>query len=720
MKMRPLPYVCLSVALLITPSLARAASTSATTSGDWTSAIWDNGVPISTSDVTIENFNVAFNVGAATTVHDLSLLAISSGASLTDAGTNKTLNVSGTMTLTGTSLTEATSVQVNTLNIQSGGNLTMNAFSSFTTNGSINIAAGATANLNNGATVARTFNNSGTTTQTGTVTLSGAVTNNNSGAVYHLSGTSELNTGQFTNKSSALLAKVDGGTSDVKVSVNNQSGGTIRVDDGVLQLNSNVSNSGTILVTNTTPGNQLNTLLATVTNKSGGAIVVQSGAKWTNDAEFVAQGGSTISNDGEIKFNSNNVTFEGSTGIAGSGVTSFQANSHVAFNGDNFIDNSVTFLGEVGGANSSGGTVNVNGAATWDGSASNTSTDTTINFNGNLDIKGHYDASGASNSNTFANAVTTLDANKNIITNSTSGFTNTATGTFNMAQDGSGVSGAGTFTNEGQFNKTSAGTNTLEEVAFVNTGDVAITSGVLQATSGATYTQSSGTTDIAAGAELGGTTATFNGGSLSGNGTLATDNGAFFNSGSIITPGTSGGADIGTLNFGGDVWVSSGANYTIQLLSTDAVAGVDNDYLNISGSLQLPTDGFNLTISSIGTGGLIDGFLDDGNYNWTIASAVGGIAGFINGTYAIGGTSFNFGSFNLDLSGIGNIATYTGTWSLINDGTNLILNYASLAPVPEPSTYAMIGAAICGGLLYLRRRQRARQDAADAAIVTAE
>lgn len=720
MKMRPLPYVCLSVALLITPSLARAASTSATTSGDWTSAIWDNGVPISTSDVTIENFNVAFNVGAATTVHDLSLLAISSGASLTDAGTNKTLNVSGTMTLTGTSLTEATSVQVNTLNIQSGGNLTMNAFSSFTTNGSINIAAGATANLNNGATVARTFNNSGTTTQTGTVTLSGAVTNNNSGAVYHLSGTSELNTGQFTNKSSALLAKVDGGTSDVKVSVNNQSGGTIRVDDGVLQLNSNVSNSGTILVTNTTPGNQLNTLLATVTNKSGGAIVVQSGAKWTNDAEFVAQGGSTISNDGEIKFNSNNVTFEGSTGIAGSGVTSFQANSHVAFNGDNFIDNSVTFLGEVGGANSSGGTVNVNGAATWDGSASNTSTDTTINFNGNLDIKGHYDASGASNSNTFANAVTTLDANKNIITNSTSGFTNTATGTFNMAQDGSGVSGAGTFTNEGQFNKTSAGTNTLEEVAFVNTGDVAITSGVLQATSGATYTQSSGTTDIAAGAELGGTTATFNGGSLSGNGTLATDNGAFFNSGSIITPGTSGGADIGTLNFGGDVWVSSGANYTIQLLSTDAVAGVDNDYLNISGSLQLPTDGFNLTISSIGTGGLIDGFLDDGNYNWTIASAVGGIAGFINGTYAIGGTSFNLGSFNLDLSGIGNIATYTGTWSLINDGTNLILNYASLAPVPEPSTYAMIGAAICGGLLYLRRRQRARQDAADAAIVTAE
>lgn len=720
MNLRSLSSVVATALALMSVSALRASSTSATTSGNWTSAgTWDNGVPINTSDVTIQDFNIAFNVGATTTVHDLSLLAISSGASLTDAATNRSLLLTGALTLTGTSLTNTAALQVNTVTVQSGGNLTMNAFSSVTTNGTITVNSGATANLNNGATLARTFNNNGITTQTGTVTLSGATTNNNNGATYDLSGTSELNSGAFTNKNGALLAKIGGGTSDVKVTVSNQSGGTIRVDDGILQLNSNVNNSGAITVTNTQAGNQLNTLLATVTNKSGGAITVQSGAKWTNDAEFVAQAGSTISNAGEIKFNSGNATFEGTTGIAGSGVTSFQANSHVAFNGTNSIDNSVTFLGEVGGGNSTGGTVNVNGAATWDGSATNTSNDTTVNFNGNLDIKGHYDASGASNSNTHANAVTTLDANKNVITNSTSGFTNTATGTFNMSHDGSGITGAGTFTNDGQFNKSSAGTNTLDEVAFVNTGNVAVESGVLQATNGATYTQSSGTTDIAAGATLGGNTATFNGGSLSGNGTLTTAAGAFFNTGSTITPGTTGGADIGTLNFGGDVWVSSGANYAIQLLSTNGVAGTDNDTLNISGSLQLPSDGFNLTINSIGAGGLIDGFTNSGNYNWTIASAVDGIVGFVDGTYAIGGTSFNLGGFNLDLSGIGNIASYTGTWSLINDGTNLMLNYANFAPVPEPSTYAMIGAGVCGVLLALRRRQRARQTA-DSALLAAE
>ncbi|QYM79339.1 PEP-CTERM sorting domain-containing protein [Horticoccus luteus] len=719
--MRSLPYIVASTLTLMSVAVLRATpAVSATTSGNWTSSgTWDNGVPTNTSNVVIQDFNIAFNVGSTTTVHDLSLLAISSGASLTDVATNRTLNLGGTLTLTGTSLSNAASLQVNTVNIQAGGNLTMNAFSSFTANGSVTVAAGATANLNNGATLARTFYNNGTTTQTGTVTLSGATTNNNNGAIYYVSGTSELNTGSLFNKSGALLTKIGGGTSDIKVGVTNQSGGTIRVDDGILQLNSNVSNSGAITVTNTQTGNQLNTLLATVTNKSGGAITVQSGANWTNDAEFVAQAGSTISNAGEIKFNSGNATFEGTTGISGGGVTSFQANSHVAFNGTNSIDNTVTFLGEVGGFNSSGGTVNVNGAATWDGSATNTSTDTTVNFNNNLAIKGHYDASNASNSNTYANATTTLDANKNVITNSTSGFTNTSTGTFNMAHDGSGITGPGTFTNDGQFNKTSAGTNTLDEVAFVNTGNVAVTSGVLQATNGATYAQSSGNTDIAAGATLGGATATFSGGSLSGNGTLTTDGGAFFNSGSTITPGTTGGADIGTLNFGSDVWVSSGANYAIQLLSTGGVAGTDNDTLNISGSLQLPSDGFNLTINSIGTGGLIDGFTDSGNYNWTIASAVGGIVGFVDGTYAIGGTSFNLGGFNLDLSGIGNIANYSGTWSLINDGTNLILNYASFAPVPEPSTYAMIGAGVCGLLLVLRHRQRARL-AANSALLAAE
>jgi hypothetical protein len=677
----------------------KATSTSASVAGNWaTAGTWSNGVPTSTSDVTISAKSIVFNA-TPVTVHNLSLLGTVSGAGvLSDAG-SRVLNIDGTFTVTGYSATNTATTTVKTININSGGNLTVNNFGivSGVSGSVLNILAGATANLNDGSTVSRAVNNFSTITQTGILSAGNTITNK-SGANFNVTGTGEIQTGSFVNENGANLTKVGGGQSDMKLAVNNKAGGTITVTNGILQLNSTVDNASTILVSNANPGNELHSLTGVFTNKNGGSITVQSGAAWNNDSTFYSQQGSTISNAGTIQFASGTATFEGTTGIAGSGDTSFQSNSTAIFDGTNFINNSVTFLGTVTGTSS---TLAVNGPATWNGSI-NVGTDTVINFNNSLAITGDYDASGGSNAAAVAHGSTTIADSKYIITAAGgSNFTNASTGTFTMANDDSGISGDGQFVNQGTFTKSSTGQNVLDTASFVNDGGtVAINSGSLAAVNGATFTQqgAASSTNLVAGASLGESgsalaSATFDGGILTGNGTLAADT-TTFNNTSIVSPGNS----IGTLHFDGNMVVNSGATYNVELFSTPTSPGVSNDFMDISGSLQLPVSGFTLSVSSIGGGGLINGFLDSGSYTWTIASAIGGIVGF---------SGFNGANITLDLTGIGN--AYTGTWGWGAVGNDLLLTYTtSIAPVPEPSTYAAFGVAICGALVFWRRRQRAR------------
>ena len=671
--------------------------------------------------MTIQGQTITFpsttgNTAFTATVQDLSLLGTATATAQLNSTTlssTQTLNVNGTFTITGNDATHTATATVKTININSGGILDLNTYGAIgvatgVTGSAINILSGGTANLSadmiTGATISRNYNNSGTTTETGKLSA-GATITNKTGATFNVSGTGEIDNGTFVNQSGATLAKIGGGQSDLKLAVTNNSGGSININSGLLQLNSTVDNSGNITVTNANAGNQLHTLTGTVTNQSGGLITVQNGASWINDSAFTATTGSTINNAGDIQLNTNNAIFNGSTGIAGSGTMSVQTNATATFNGTNFIDNAATIIGTVTGLNSS---LALNGATTWAGGI-NTGSSTVIDFNNTLSITGTYDASGGSAAAAVAHGSTTIDANQNIITAAGgSDFTNASTGTFTMANNGSGIAGSGNFINQGTFTKSSSGTNTLDTVAFVNdSGNVAINSGNLAAVNGATYTQQQTgvnvpNTNLVSGASLGAVgsqlaSATFNAGSLTGNGTLAAVT-TTFNGGSTVSPGNNG---IGTLNFNGDVVVNTGANYDLQLFSTPSTPGVSNDFLAISGSLQLPASGFTLTVSSIGTSGLINGFLDSGNYSWTIASAIGGITGWTGTNIA------------LDLLGIGN--SYTGTWSWSVAGNDLLLNYAAAfapTPVPEPSTYAAFGVAICGTLVYLRRRQRARQSAA--------
>src|SRR5262249_24032989 len=129
------------------------------------------------------------------------------------------------------------------------------------------------------------------------------------------------------------------------------------------------------------------------------------------------------------------------------------------------------------------------------------------------------------------------------------------TGTLNLNADvGFGADTQATITNEGTFIKTSpsgTGTSTIVQ-PFTNTGTVQINSGTLAFPNG--FTQTAGTTTIAAGATLHGDVA-LNGGILAGNGTVngnVTGTGAI---GSTTTPGL--------LTVNGDVNLSGPLNTTL-------------------------------------------------------------------------------------------------------------------------------------------------------------
>jgi hypothetical protein len=98
----------------------------------------------------------------------------------------------------------------------------------------------------------------------------------------------------------------------------------------------------------------------------------------------------------------------------------------------------------------------------------------------------------------------------------------------------------------------------------------------------------------------------------------------------------------------------------------------------------------------------VSDFNASSNYSFTFVTTTGGITGF------------DASAFTLDTSGFQN--PFTGTWSIVQSGNNLTLNYAGLSAIPEPGTYAAwAGATALGFATWRRRRRSALQENADEA-----
>ncbi len=214
---------------------------------------------------------------------------------------------------------------------------------------------------------------------------------------------------------------------------------------------------------------------------------------------------------------------------------------------------------------------------------------------------------------------------------------------------------------------------------------------------------STGNTLVVNGTATNGPVTINSGGILAGSGTVGSTT---VNSGGTLSPGSS----PGTLNIAGDVTWLAGGNYNWQILDAVGTAGTQWDLISATGQLDLSAlslgNEFNInlwSLASIGpdVNGNIANFNPGVPYQWLIATAAGGVAGF-TGTDQF---NINTGPFN-GTAGFSN--PFGGTFSVTQSGNNLYLEYN--APLPEPGTWA-VGALLvtaAAATAWRRRRSAAR------------
>jgi autotransporter-associated beta strand protein len=182
---------------------------------------------------------------------------------------------------------------------------------------------------------------------------------------------------------------------------------------------------------------------------------------------------------------------------------------------------------------------------------------------------------------------------------------------------------------------------------------------------------------------------------VSGSGTIATllnvDNTV------LLSPGD----PLGTLNFSAGLKLAPSGSMTFKLYDANGAPGVGFGAFNVTGGILniTATSGtftFNVnTIDALGNPAGALNFNSSNSYSWMFGTAANPIAGF------------NSADFTINTSGFAN-ATNGGFFSLSNTGNNLFLNFT---PIPEPTTWAMLGlgiAAVAPFAISRRRRRRFR------------
>jgi hypothetical protein len=152
---------------------------------------------------------------------------------------------------------------------------------------------------------------------------------------------------------------------------------------------------------------------------------------------------------------------------------------------------------------------------------------------------------------------------------------------------------------------------------------------------------------------------------------------------------------------------TSGSSSTQTPGTSDAAAGTDWDYLNLTDSTLTLTGPITLRIDALQADGVTRATLSSqnsfdpvaGNYHMLFVRTAG-ISGFTAGTFQVQDSVEGFGVF-----GTGNAFTpAAGQFWVSLEGNDLYINCAA---VPEPSSVLMVGVACCGGFVLRRRRKLA-------------
>jgi fibronectin-binding autotransporter adhesin len=181
---------------------------------------------------------------------------------------------------------------------------------------------------------------------------------------------------------------------------------------------------------------------------------------------------------------------------------------------------------------------------------------------------------------------------------------------------------------------------------------------------------------------------------LSGNGTIATPVTA--DSTIILAPSASPGGGPGNLTFSNGLVVANGATINFNIYDANGTAGTGYSLITATGGLHMAggPNTINLdvfTINSTGAPAPAINFNMANTYAWTFATSTSAITGF------------NVNQFNVNTVGFLN-GTAAGFFTVSGTTNNLVLNFT---PVPEPSTWVLMGAGVLAIATFALRRRRA-------------
>ncbi len=246
-----------------------------------------------------------------------------------------------------------------------------------------------------------------------------------------------------------------------------------------------------------------------------------------------------------------------------------------------------------------------------------------------------------------------------------------------------GGTGGTTFTNNGVYNKTAAGTTTMSVSFINNNGAIFVSNGTMRFSGG--FTQTAGTLAVSHGGTLQFDSGlNLAAGFLLGNGNVIGD----VSASGIVSPSVgslTSSATPGQLNLTGNLTLLSTSVLLFEL--GGAAQGADYDFLNVSGTAALN-----------GTLGLAfaNGFVATPGQTFTLLSSSSLSGAFRN--VAPGGQLFTD-------DGLGSFQVNFGAGSSFAANSLVLSNFI---PVPEPSTFALLALGAC--LLLVRagiRRSRA-------------
>jgi len=592
---------------------------------------------------------------------------------------------------------------------------------------------------------------SGTNTYTGATTINSGTLEAGSTSAFGnaspvtINGTGELNLNGFNNTIGPLAGSA---TSTIVLG-----GATLTIDPPADPTFSGVISGGTLALTG--PGTEIldgaNTSITGVNIGATSTLQVGDGA--TPGASIAGN----VANSGALVFepySSDNITYSGV--ISGSGTVTFSGTGQINFSGANsysgqtslvsgtltdtapgsYSPNSVmavsssanlqvnyseTILGLQNGTG--GGNVAIASGALLDSAGGGVG-----DFDGAISGAGSILVSagvqGFAGNNTYSGGT--------IITNDAEIFvgSNTAlgTGTITFAGDGPELSPDANVTLSNPivlnatFDNDDGGSNSLtltgnisggSGIAWCAPGTLTLTNGTNSfsggidmregtlvvtangAASGGTITLDSGTTlDVGNGVTIGnplnftGTAAV-----LTGPGTISTpvtvDNTA------IVAPAQSPGGGPANLTFSGGLTFENGGTIQFDLYDATGAAGVGYSLITVPSGLSFSaspgTLTFNLnSVTSTGSAANAINFNSSSSYSWMFATSSSAITGFIAS------------DFDVVTSGFSN-NTFGGTFSLSEAGDNLYLNFT---PVPEPSTWSLMGAGLAALLVPFAMRRR--------------